>query len=90
MTNRDVDRLDEGIDKDALDPGAFIGHEPELAAERIPGGLGPDDARVAANATQGTGAGRPDERGQPADEPKGHRDGDRASDDDARDAGQNR
>ena len=28
-----------------LDPGAFIGHEPELASERIPGGVQPDDDR---------------------------------------------
>jgi hypothetical protein len=30
------------------DSGAFIGHEPELAAERIPGGVRPQDERVAA------------------------------------------
>lgn len=90
MTNRDVDRLDDGIDKEALDPGAFIGHEPEFAAERIPGGLGPDDQRVASHSTQGTGAGRPDERGQPVNEPGGHREGNDASDADVREAGQSR
>jgi len=69
------------------DPGAYIGHEPERATETIPGGVGPRDERVAAVATQGTGAGRPDERGQPAEEPRGHRSGDRVSDDDVRRAG---
>lgn len=71
------------------DPGAYIGHEPERATETIPGGLGPADARVAAVATQGTGVGRPDERGQPVDEPRGHRFGDAPSDDDVRRAGEN-
>lgn len=69
------------------DPGAYIGHEPERGAETIPGGVGPADERVAAVATQGTGVGRPDVRGQPAEEPRGHRAGDRASDDDVRRAG---
>jgi len=63
------------------DPGAYIGHEPERATETIPGGVRPRDERVAAVATQGTGAGRPDERGQPVEEPRGHRFGDAPSDD---------
>jgi hypothetical protein len=58
------------------DPGAYIGHEPERAAETIPGGLGPDDERVAATQTQGTGVGRPDERGELPREPEGHREAD--------------
>jgi hypothetical protein len=33
---------------DEHDPGAFIGHEPEFAADRIPGGVRPEDERVAA------------------------------------------
>lgn len=70
------------------DPGAYIGHEPERATETIPGGLGPEDQRIAAHSTQGTGVGRPDERGQPADPPSGHRQGDRVSDDDVRRAGE--
>jgi hypothetical protein len=73
-----------------LDPGAYIGHEPELAAETIPGGVQDDDERVAAHSTQGTGSGRPEERGQPAGPPAGHRQGDRLTDDDIREAGQNR
>jgi hypothetical protein len=72
------------------DPGAYIGHEPELAADRLPEPLGPDDERVAAHSTQGTGVGRPDERGQPGDQPSGHALGDRVSDDDVREAGQDR
>ncbi len=33
---------------DELDPGAYIGHEPELEEESIPGGVKPGDERVAA------------------------------------------
>ena len=72
------------------DPGAYIGHEPERATETIPGGVRPEDERVAAHSTQGTGVGRPDERGQPAEPPSGHREGASASDDAVREAGQNR
>jgi hypothetical protein len=42
-----------------LDPGAFIGHEPELASERIPGGVQPEDDRVAFNASQRAVDGEP-------------------------------
>lgn len=31
-----------------LDPGAYIGQQPELASERLPGGVQADDERVAA------------------------------------------
>jgi hypothetical protein len=34
------------------DPGTNIGQEAELAAERIPGGVQPDDERVAANSSK--------------------------------------
>jgi hypothetical protein len=34
------------------DPGAYVGHEPERQAETIPGGVGPDDERIAAHSTQ--------------------------------------
>jgi hypothetical protein len=71
------------------DPGAYIGHEPEMAEETIPGGIGPEDERVSAVDTQGTGVGRPDERGQPSQPPGGHRQADATSDDDLRRAGQN-
>jgi hypothetical protein len=62
------------------DPGAFIGRLPERAEETIPGGVRDDDERIAAHSTQGTGAGRPDVRGQPVDEPSGHREGPGPSD----------
>ena len=34
------------------DPGAYVGHEPERQAETIPGGVRPEDERVAAHSTQ--------------------------------------
>ena len=63
------------------DPGAYIGHEPELAADRLPD---PDrqDERVAANSTQ-VGPRR-------ETQPTGHRDGPPATDDTKREAGQDR
>ena len=64
-----------------LDPGAYIGHEPELAADRIPGGVRPGDERVAATQSE---AGVP-----PVAEPSGHREAD-AGDAERRDAGQDR
>jgi hypothetical protein len=80
----------DGVKPDwPLDAGAFIGHEPEMAADRIPGGVRDDDQRIAAHSTQSTGAGRPDERGQPTREPSGHREADAGSDT-LREAGQNR
>jgi hypothetical protein len=82
----DPQRRPEG---DAEDPGAFIGHEPERATETIPGGVNKDDERVAALATQSTGVGRPDVRGQESEEPSGHREGPAATDDAVREAGQN-
>jgi hypothetical protein len=42
------------------DSGAFIGHEPELAAERIPGGVRPQDERVAATQSEPAAPGEPD------------------------------
>lgn len=68
-------------EKQRRDPGAYIGHEPELAADRIPGGVRNDDERVAAHATQ---AGVPS-----TPEPSGHREVD-AGDDERREAGQDR
>jgi hypothetical protein len=60
-----------------LDPGAFIGHEPELAGETIPGGVRPADDRVAANASERAVDGEPG-ADREADPP------------DAREAGQDR
>ncbi len=71
------------------DPGAYIGHEPEMAAETIPGGVHDEDERVAAADTRSTGAGAEDRRQQGRDDewPEGHREADRASDDDLRRSG---
>lgn len=44
-----------------LDPGAYIGHEPELEGETIPGGVQPGDQRVAAYASQPGVPGEPDD-----------------------------
>lgn len=48
------------IDKRHLDPGAYIGHEPELEGESIPGGVKPGDERVAAYGSQSGVEGEPD------------------------------
>ena len=69
------------------DPGAYIGHEPELAADTIPGGVGPEDERVAGTATQSTGVGAETKRPEEPEEPRGHRHGPRVTDDDVRAAG---
>jgi hypothetical protein len=68
------------------DAGAYVGHEPERGTETIPGGLGPNDERVAAVATQ-TGPEPDDQTTGWAPPPEGHRQGERASDDRAREAG---
>ena len=65
------------------DAGAYLGREPELGQDSIPGGLQHDDERIAGEATQSTG---PAQRGANPDEgwrdaPEGHREG-RAADDD--------
>lgn len=71
------------------DAGAYIGHEPEMAAETIPGGVHDEDERVAAADTRSTGAGGEERRQQGRDDewPEGHRQADPASDDDLRRAG---
>ena len=43
-----------------LDPGAYIGREPELEAETIPGGVQPGDERVAAYGAAPGVAGEPE------------------------------
>jgi hypothetical protein len=65
------------------EPGAYVGRKPERQAETIPGGVRPDDERIAAHSTQ---------VGEVADErtPDGHREGNQADDDLVREAGQNR
>jgi hypothetical protein len=66
------------------DPGAYIGRMPERATETIPGGVGHKDRRVSATDTQ-PGAESPDR-----DQPQGHREGERSTDDTVREAGQSR
>ncbi len=77
---------------DEPDAGAYIGREPEFAAETIPGGVQPHDERVAGEDSQSSGAGAEDERvqGRTDDWPGGHRRGDDVSDDDLRRAGDSR
>ena len=48
-------------EEDRLDPGAYIGQEPELAAETLPEGIRPGDERVAANQSAPGVPGEPDE-----------------------------
>ena len=67
---------------EGLDPGAFIGHEPERQAETIPGGIDSSDERIAAHSTRSGQA-------TDADDPGGHRETD-ADDAVRREAGQDR
>ena len=79
----DRDRALDG-DRDAdLDPGAYIGREPERATETIPGGISSKDERVAAHSTQSSPT-----AGDP--KPDGHREGASVTDDTIREAGQDR
>jgi len=83
-----VDRTGSGNEGKARDAGAYIGRLPERATETIPGGVGPKDVRVAAVATQpGPVRGGVPGKDSPAE---GHREGEAASDDRVREAGQNR
>jgi hypothetical protein len=66
------------------EPGAYVGRKPERQAETIPGGVRPDDERIAAHSTQ---AGDP---GGTETNPSGHREGRPADDDLVREAGQDR
>jgi len=47
-------RPNDPLDTD-IDPGAFVGNRPERQADTIPGGVRPDDERIAANSSQATG-----------------------------------
>jgi hypothetical protein len=70
-------------DDKAADAGTYIGRLPERAADTIPGGLTRKDERISAFDTQ-TGAKSPE-----PETPEGHREGEQASDDTIREAGQN-
>ncbi len=74
---------------DEPDAGAYIGREPEFAAETIPGGVQPRDERVAGEASQSSGTGAAAERLQGRDDawPRGHRRGKDVNDADLRRAG---
>ena len=66
------------------EPGAYVGRKPERQAETIPGGVRPDDERIAAHSTQTGPMPAADET------PAGHREGAQADDDLVREAGENR
>jgi hypothetical protein len=68
------------------EPGAYIGRKPEREAETIPGGVRPDDERIAAHSTQ---AGDATTTATEAT-PEGHREGRGGDDDLVREAGQDR
>jgi hypothetical protein len=73
---------DDPTRTEGLDPGAFVGREPERQAETIPGGIDPSDERIAAHSTRsGANTG--------GAEPSGHREAD-ADDAVRREAGQDR
>ena len=78
-------------EKQQPDAGAYIGRKPEFAWETIPGGVRDDDERVAATQSESSGEGAAEHRttGVGEETPHGHREGDRASDDDVRRAGEN-
>lgn len=83
---------DHDTSDDVPDAGAYIGRKPEFSAETIPGGVRDDDERVAATQSQSSGegaaAGRTEQAG--AGGPRGHRQGEPASDETVREAGENR
>jgi hypothetical protein len=66
------------------EPGAYVGRKPERQAETIPGGVRPDDERIAAHSTQ---AGDPTATEAT---PGGHREGRAADPDLVREAAQDR
>ncbi len=77
-------------DQKPRDAGAYIGRMPERATETIPGGVGPKDERVSAVATQPAPVRGPAPASTEGGTPEGHREGENATDDRVREAGQNR
>jgi hypothetical protein len=55
-----VNDRDPGEDRD-VDPGAYIGNQPELEEETIPGGVTPRDERIAAYQSRPGVPGEPSE-----------------------------
>jgi hypothetical protein len=86
MTHRTDRRRDPTEDPLAHpdEPGAYVGRKPERQAETIPGGVRPDDERIAAHSSQVA-----DTSGVETT-PDGHREGRTADDDLVREAGQER
>ena len=76
-------------ERKSVDPGAYIGHEPERATETLPEGLHPEDERVSAVASRSTGVGGLDKRDQDPEPPSGHREGPPSTEDEVRRAGEN-
>jgi hypothetical protein len=62
-----------GADEQPTDPGGYIGHEPELALETIPGGVQRGDVRISGVATQPAPRGQEHATGDRA--PQGHHEG---------------
>jgi hypothetical protein len=77
-------------DDERHDPGAYIGRMPERATETIPGGVGPKDVRVSGVATQPGPVRGPSPAASSGSPPEGHREGENATDDRVREAGQDR
>jgi hypothetical protein len=61
----------EPVESGELDPGAYIGHEPEREADTIPGGVQPGDERVAAHDSQPGVPGEPEAPSLPRERPRG-------------------
>jgi hypothetical protein len=76
-------------DQEPRDAGAYVGRQPELAEETIPGGVTDKDERVAGWASRSSGPGERAADG-PDQPPAGHRQGDAANEDRLREAGENR
>jgi len=66
-----ADRRRERDESKELDPGAYIGHEPEREAESIPGGVHPGDERIAAHDSQPGVPGEPEAPTAPERGPEG-------------------
>ena len=54
-TSRDTNTPNDPLETE-LDPGAFVGSRPERQAETIPGGVRPEDERIAATHSQAAGS----------------------------------
>jgi hypothetical protein len=74
---------------DDADAGAYVGRLPEGQAETIPGGVDDRDERVSAYASRREEASDASEVETTGGWPGGHREGDTATDDNVRRAGQN-